>query len=172
MVGAWTTGAIAWGFPHHHGPHTIAPYEHTIKKNEDGSVTVWISRFDLRHRVRGLLGITLHPDDNVLSVNASVHNPTPYTNTFLWFTNPSIRADETYQIIFDPSVEWVTYHKKNQMLSWPIADDIYHGVDYRGVDISRWNNIKRPTSFFTLHPEGDYFGGYSYKYDAGIRRSV
>ena len=28
MVGAWMTGAIAWGFPHHHGPHTVAPYEH------------------------------------------------------------------------------------------------------------------------------------------------
>ncbi|MCK5372037.1 MAG: DUF5107 domain-containing protein, partial [Cyclobacteriaceae bacterium] len=168
MAGAWITGGVAWGFPHHHGPHTIAPYDHYIEENSDGSITVWISKFDLRHRVRGLLGITVHPNNNILSVKGFVQNPTAYANSFLFFTNPSVRADETYQIFFDPSVEWVTYHKKNQMLSWPIADDFYHGVDYRGVDISKWNNIKRPTSFFTINPEGDFFGGYSYKYDAGV----
>ncbi len=168
MAGKWITGAIAWGFPHHHGPHTMAPYEHITETNPDGSVTVWISKFDLRHRVRGLIGITIRPDNNVISVTGYVSNPTAYTNSFLFWTNPSVKADESYQVIFDPSVQWVTFHGKKQMLSWPIADDWWrHGVNYTGVDVSLWRNIKRPTSFFTIHPEGDYFGGYSHKYDAG-----
>lgn len=168
MSGAWITGAIAWGFPHHHGPLTIAPFDYYTKENPDGSKTVFVSKLDIRHRMRELISITLHPDNNVLSVTGTLSNPTPYENTFLFFTNPAVKPDPSFQIYFDPSVEWATYHKKTEMVKWPIADSVWQGIDYTGVDISLWRNIKSPTSFFSLDPQGDFFGGYSHQDQAGI----
>jgi tetratricopeptide (TPR) repeat protein len=168
MVGAWITGAIAWGFPHHHGPLTIAPFDYCTKDNADGSKTVWVSKFDLRHRLRELIGITLRPDTNVLGVAVTLLNATPVENTFLFWTNPAVKPDPTFRIFFDPSVQWATYHGKIDMAKWPIAEGDYRGIDYKGVDISLWKNVKSPTSFFAFNAQGDFFGGYSYEREAGI----
>ena len=167
MVGAWISGANAWGFPHHHGPLTIAPFEYSLKENPDGSKTIWQSKTDLRHRVRMLLGITIYPGKSYIEVSAVLNNCTPIVNSMLFWANPSVHADPTYQICFGPSVEYVTTHHKVRFARWPIADNRYGSTDYSGVDISWWKNVKRPVSFFSWDCEDDYFCGYSHSQQAG-----
>lgn len=167
MVGYWISGGNAWGYPHHHGPHTVAPMDYQIENHADGSTTVWISHIEKMHRLRVLLGYTVRPGSSTVEMTIKPYNPTPYTCSFLFWANPSVHVDSTYQVIFPPSVEYVTQHHKSEMTSWPIADGRYNRFDYTGKDISLWKNTGVPSSFFSWNPQEDFFGGYDHGKEAG-----
>ncbi|MDD7010976.1 MAG: DUF5107 domain-containing protein [Candidatus Cryptobacteroides sp.] len=167
MVGNWRSGSLAWGYPHHHGPTTVENMEYRIEKHEDGSQTVWINSQERLQRANILIGYTVYPNSSLVEMTIIPRNPTEVTNSFLFWANPAVRCDENYQVIFPPSVKYVTYHGKNSMTSWPIADSPFNRYDYTGLDISRWENTRTSVSFFSWDPREDYFGGYDYKEQAG-----
>jgi tetratricopeptide (TPR) repeat protein len=167
MVGYWISGANAWGFPHHHGPNTVQPMDYLIQSNEDGSQTIWIANTDKRHRMRILIGYTIYPNSSLVEMTIRPMNPTPIVNSFLFWANPSVHVDTTYQVIFPPSVQFVTQHSKREMTTWPIADRHYNHFDYTGLDISMWKNIGVPSSFFSWDPKEDFFAGYDHGKEAG-----
>jgi len=168
MAGSWISGAIAWGFPHHHGPLTMSPFEYTTKVNADGSKTVWVAKTDLRHRMRMLLGITVYPDKSYIEVSTKLFNTTPLSNSMLFWANPSVKADSSYQVVFGPSVQWATHHHKTDFIKWPVGDSIFQGTDYKGVDVSWWKIARRPVSFFSWDSKDDFFSGYSHSNKSGI----
>jgi tetratricopeptide (TPR) repeat protein len=168
MVGSWISGGIAWGFPHHHGPLTMAPFEHRAVDNPDGSKTVWVAKTDYRTRMRMLLGITVRPDKSYIDVEVFLDNRTPLVNSFLYWANPSAKADPTYQIFFGPSVQYATYHAKVDFIRWPVGDGSYQGVDYTGTDVSWWKNVMEPSSFFCWNTQDDFIAGYSHGLKGGI----
>ncbi len=167
MLGYWISGSNAWGFPHHHGPNTVKPMEYRISGNPDGSKTIWIANTDRRHRMRVLIGYTVFPNSSIVEMTIRPTNRTPVVNSFLFWANPSVHVDTTYQVIFPPSVKYVTQHAKREMTTWPVADRRYNNFDYRGVNISLWKNIGVPSSFFSWNPREDYFGGYDHGKKAG-----
>lgn len=167
MVGYWISGSNAWGFPHHHGPNTVKPMDYRIEENSDGSKTIWIANTDQRHRMRILLGYTIFPHSSLVEMTIRPMNRTPVANSFLFWANPSVHVDTNYQVIFPPSVQYVTQHAKREMTTWPIADRRYNRFDYTGVNISWWKNIGVPSSFFSWDPKEDYFGGYDHGKQAG-----
>jgi len=83
MVGYWISGGNAWGFPHHHGPHTVALMDYQVERHADGSTTVWISHIEKMHRLRILLGYTVRPGSSTVEMTIKPYNPTPYTCSFL-----------------------------------------------------------------------------------------
>ncbi|NLZ19117.1 MAG: DUF5107 domain-containing protein [Bacteroidales bacterium] len=167
MVGNWRSGSLAWGYPHHHGPTTVENMEYRIEKHDDGSQTVWINSQERLQRANVLIGYTVWPDASLVEMTIVPRNPTEVTNSFLFWANPAVRCDENYQVIFPPSVKYVTYHGKNSMTSWPIADSYFNRHDYTGLDISRWENTETSVSFFSWDPREDYFGGYDHGLKAG-----
>lgn len=171
MLGAWISGGNAWGFPHHHGPNTIKPMDYTIKKNSDESVTVWVANTDLRHRMRILIGYTLFPGKSIIEMTIHPFNQTPIVHSMLFWANPSVHVDETYQVVFPPSVEFATQHHKIEFITWPVANSRYNAFspfDYTNMDVSWWKNVKRPSSFFSWKPQEDYFAGYNHGKQAGV----
>ncbi|WP_242158030.1 DUF5107 domain-containing protein [Aestuariivivens sediminis] len=167
MVGNWISGSNAWGFPHHHGPNTVKPMDFEIENNEDASKTVWIANTDKRHRMRILVGYTIYPNSSIVEMSIKPENRTAISNSFLFWANPSVHVDTTYQVIFPPSVQYVTQHAKREMTTWPIADGDYNHFDYTNVDISKWKNVGVPSSFFSWNPKEDYFAGYDHGKEAG-----
>jgi len=167
MVGNWRSGSLAWGYPHHHGPTTVENMEYRIEKHGDGSQTVWINSQERLQRANVLIGYTVWPDASLVEMTIVPRNPTEVTNSFLFWANPAVRCDENYQVIFPPSVRYVTYHGKNSMTSWPIADSYFNRHNYTGLDISRWENTETSVSFFSWDPREDYFGGYDHRLKAG-----
>jgi tetratricopeptide (TPR) repeat protein len=167
MQGYWISGGNAWGYPHHHGANTVEPMDYTIEKNADGSATVWMSHVELLHRLRILIGFTIYPNSSVIDMTIRPFNPTPYVHSFLFWSNPSVHADTNYQVIFPPSVEYITQHHKNEMTTWPIADRYYNRFDYTGMDISMWKSTGVPSSFFSWDPKEDFFGGYDHGRESG-----
>jgi tetratricopeptide (TPR) repeat protein len=167
MLGYWISGGLAWGFPNHHGATTVEPMDYSIEKKTDGSVTIWMAVTELLHRMRILIGYTIQPNSSIVEMTIRPNNPTPYVNSFLFWANPAVHANTDYQVIFPPSVEYITGHHKVEMNSWPIADRRYFNFDYQGRDISLWKNTGVPTSFFSWDPQEDFFGGYDHGKQAG-----
>ena len=167
MVGNWRSGGNAWGYPHHHGPHTVESMDYEIEEHADGSKTVWINTTDRLMRVNILVGYTIYPNSSIVEMTINPRNPTAISNSFLFWANPSVHCDSAYQVIFPPSVQYVTHHGKREMTAWPIADSRYGNYNFTGMDISWWMNTHVASSFFSWDPREDYFGGYDHKLQAG-----
>ena len=168
MTVAWTSGGIEWCVFHHHRPSTMLPMDYSTAENEDGSKTIFIGETEPRHRMRWTIGVTVRPGKSYFEAEVSIYNPTPYTNTFLYWANVAAHTNENYQIIFPPSVEFATFHSKNDFTQWPFSTEEYVGQDFtEGVDISYWKNVKGSASFFAWDLQEDFMGGYDHGTNSG-----
>lgn len=169
MLGAWISGGVEWNVPHHHRASSFMPVDYTLSKEPDGGATVWVGETELRHRMKWLVGMTLRPDRSYIEMTVRLFNRTPAAQSFLFWINPAVHANEQYQVIFPPSTQWTVQHGKPEFASWPIARQVYGGQDYTaGVDISWWKNHRSPVSFFAWDCREDFFGGYDHGREAGV----
>jgi tetratricopeptide (TPR) repeat protein len=168
MLGAWISGGIEWCVFHHHRNTTFMPVDYTLMENQDGSKTIWFGELERRHRMKWTIGITLHPDKSYIEATIKIFNRTPFPHSILYWANTAVHANDDYQIIFPPSVQAATYHSKNDFAHWPIANETYRGIDYKGVDLSWWKNHPEPVSFFAWDIKEDFFGGYDHGRQAGV----
>ena len=74
MIGNWVSGSNAWGYPHHHGPHTVESMDYKIEDNPDGSKTIWINSTDRMHRVNALVGYTIYPNSSLVEMTIHPRN--------------------------------------------------------------------------------------------------
>lgn len=168
MTGAWVSGGIEWCVFHHHRASTMLPMDYSISENEDGSKTIFIGETEPRHRMRWTVAVTVYPGKSYFEAELSVYNPTPYTNTFLYWANVATHTNENYQVIFPPSVNVATFHSKNVFTHWPISTEVYRGQDFtKGVDISWWKNVRKSASFFAHDLKEDFMGGYDHRINSG-----
>jgi tetratricopeptide (TPR) repeat protein len=168
MLGAWVSGGIEWCVLHHHRASTFQSVDYTTSENSDGSKTIWIGETEPRHRMRWTIGITTFPGRSYFQAEVKIVNPTPFTNTFLYWANVAAHTNENYQVIFPPSVNVATYHAKNSFTHWPFSTEIYNGQDFtKGVDISWWKNSPNANSFFAYDLKEDFMGGYDHGKETG-----
>jgi tetratricopeptide (TPR) repeat protein len=168
LIGAWISGGIEWNIPHHHRASSFSPVQWRAETNADGSKTIWVGELEVRQRMRWAVGYTLRPGSSVLDCSVRILNRTPIVNTMLCFANLAVSANENYQIIFPPSTQYVTYHKKNDFASWPIANSRYNGADFTGgVDVSWYKNHISSNSMFAWNYQDDFFAGYDHGKEAG-----
>jgi len=168
MLGAWVSGGIEWCVIHHHRASTFLPVDYDLKENSDGSKTIWIGETEPRHRMRWTIGITAYPGKSYYSAEVKIHNPTPFTNTFLYWANVAAHTNKNYQVIFPPSVQYATFHAKNSFTNWPVSTEVYNGEDYtKGVDLSWWKNSPNASSYFAYDLKEDFMGGYDHGKETG-----
>ena len=169
MLGAWISGGVEWNFPHHHRATSFMPVDVTTQINADGSKTIWVGEIEWRHRLKWIVGLSLHPDRSSIEMTMRLFNRTPFAHPFLFWINPAVHANEQYQVLFPPDAAFAVQHGKPEFARWPIAREVYGGVDYtRGVDISWWKSHPSPVSFFCFHSDQDFFGGYDHGRRAGV----
>jgi len=169
LLGPWISGGVEFNWPQHHRPSTYMPVHSAIEKAADGSCTVWLSEHDPMERMKGMVGICLHPGRAIIEAKVRLYNRTPLTQTFLWWANVAVRVHEQYQAFFPPDVTFVADHAKRAISSYPVARNQYYGVDYRpGTDISWYKNIPVPTSYMVTKSRYDFCGGYDHARQAGI----
>lgn len=168
MTGAWVSGGIEWCVIHHHRASTMLPVDYDLKENADGSKTIWIGETEPRHRMRWTIGMTVFPGKSYFMNEVKIVNPTPYTNTFLYWANVAAHTNKDYQVIFPPSVNTAVYHAKNSFTRWPFSTEVYNGEDFtRGVDLSYWVNSVRQNSYFAYDLQEDFMGGYDHGKETG-----
>jgi tetratricopeptide (TPR) repeat protein len=169
MLGAWISGGIEWNVFHHHRATTFMPVQSAIAENPDGSRTVWVGETERRHRMRWVVGLTVRPGRSYVEAAVRMTNRTPLAHSMLYFSNPAVHANESYQVIFPPDVDWATFHAKNDFSPWPLARGRFVGRDFPpGTDLSRWKNHPWPISFFVYRSGLDFLGGYDHGRGAGV----
>jgi tetratricopeptide (TPR) repeat protein len=168
MTGAWVSGGIEWCVIHHHRASTMLPVDYDLEENADGSKTIWIGETEPRHRMRWTIGMTVFPGKSYYCNEVKILNPTPYTNTFLFWANVAAHTDKDYQVIFPPSVNTAVYHAKNSFTRWPFSTEVYNGEDFtKGVDISYWQNSVHQNSYFAYDLKEDFMGAYDHGKETG-----
>jgi len=169
LTGPWLSGGIEFNWPQHHRPTTFAPVDYLLTENSDGSKTVCVSEVDQMYGTKGMAYFTLYPDKAYIEIKGQLYNRTNMPQTFLWWANPAVPANDNTQSIFPPDVHAVMDHGKRDVSKFPIADGIYYKHDYsEGVDISRFRNIPVPTSYMAYHSDYNFVGGYDHRLQAGI----
>ncbi|HUC85619.1 MAG TPA: DUF5107 domain-containing protein, partial [Candidatus Acidoferrales bacterium] len=198
LAGPWVSGGIEFNWPQHHRPATFLPVDVEIEKHTDGSATVWCSDHDPMCRMKGMLGVCLHPAQACVELKVRVYNRTPHTQTFLWWANIATRVHESYQSFFPPDVYFVADHARRSLSEYPLAKGHYYGVcygergrkgvpagevpshfvppscggktpvDYAANDLLFYANIPVPTSYMCMGSRGDFFGGYDHAAQAGM----
>ena len=168
MTGAWVSGGIEWCVIHHHRASTLLPVDYELAENADGSKTIWIGETEPRHRMRWTIGMTVFPGKSYYCNEVKILNPTPYTNTFLFWANVAAHTNKDYQVIFPPSVNTAVYHAKNSFTHWPYSTDVYNGEDFtKGVDLSYWVNSVHQDSYFAYDLKEDFMGAYDHGKETG-----
>lgn len=169
LCGPWISGGIEFNWPQHHRPSTFMPVEYTIVENPDGSKTVWTGEIDQMYGTKGSAGFTLYPDKAYIEITGKVFNRTDIPQTFLWWANPAVPVNDHTISVFPPDVHAVMDHGKRAVSSFPIATGEYYKYDYSaGIDISRYKNIKIPTSYMAYHSDYDFIGNYDEAKQAGL----
>lgn len=169
LLGPWISGGVEFNWPQHHRPSTFMPVHSSIEHGEDGSATVWLSEHDPMLRMKGMVGICLHPGRSLVEAKVRLYNRTPLVQTFLWWANVAVRVHDRYEAFFPPDVHFVADHAKRAVSHFPVAKNFYYGVDYTsGVDLRWYKNIPVPTSYMITNSKYDFLGGYDHDQQAGL----
>jgi hypothetical protein len=169
MLGAWISGGVEWNVFHHHRATSFMPVQSAIVEGRDGSRTVLVGETEWRQRMRWTAAITLRPGRSCVEAVVRMTNRTPLPHSMLYFSNPAVHANEDYQVIFPPDVDWATFHAKTDFSPWPLARGRFVGRDYApGTDLSWWKNHPYPISFFVYRSSADFLGGYDHGRRAGV----
>ena len=169
LLGAWISGGIEWDLPHHHRATSLLPMQYKVEEGVDGSKTVWIGELELRDRMEWTVGVTLYPGKSYFSAAFRMINRTPVPTSMLSFSNVAVHVDDTYQVVFPPSTQFVTYHGKREFTTWPIATTKFNGADFTsGVDVSWYKNHANANSMFAWNYQDDFLAGYDHGKNAGI----
>ena len=169
LVGPWVSGGIEFNWPQHHRPSTFSPVDYKILTNSDGSCSVLVSETDKMYGTKGMAKISIYPDKAYIEIEGQLYNPTDIPQTFLWWANPAVPVNDYTYSVFPPDVNAVFDHGKRAVSTFPIATGEYYKYDYsEGIDISRYKNIKVPTSYMAAHSDYDFIGNYDEKLEAGL----
>lgn len=169
MLGAWISGGVEWNVFHHHRATTNLPVAYKISDEPDGGKTIWIGETEWRDRMEWSIGITLHPRSSFIEITGRLVNSTPNTNSFLYWSNVSTKVDSTYQIIFPPSTDFVTFHCKNWFAHWPVTHERFNDMDFyrNNIDASWWKNHFMSNSMFIFNQKDNFIAGYDHGRNAG-----
>lgn len=169
LTGPWISGGIEFNWPQHHRPSTYLPVDYKLVKNPDGSCTVHLSETDRMYGTKGMASVSLYPGKAYIEIKGTLYNGTDVPQTFLWWANPAVAVNDFTYSVFPPDVNAVMDHGKRAVSTFPIATGEYYKCDYSaGVDISRYKNIKVPTSYMAAHSDFDFIGNYDESRQAGL----
>lgn len=172
LAGPWISGGVEFNWPQHHRPGTFLPADVFIEEDDDGARTVWLSEHDSLSRMKGMHGLRLRPGSSLIELRGRLYNRTSLTRTFLWWANVAARAHDRYQSFFPPDVRYVADHAVRALSSFPVAENLYYGINYAerpgANDLGWYKNIPVPTSYMVCQTRFDFFGGYDFSADGGF----
>lgn len=169
LTGPWISGGIEFNWPQHHRPSTFDATEYRIVENNDGSKSVFVNEIERMFHMKGTTEFVLYPDKAYIEIKTRLLNRTALPQTFLWWANPAVKANNYYQSVFPSDVNAVFDHGKRDVSTFPIATGTYYKVDYSpGTDISFYKNIPVPTSYMAINSDYDFVGGYEHDTNGGL----
>lgn len=157
--GKWLSGGFEFNFPQAHATTTAEPIDYTIRKNPDGSASIWIGDVERQYRMRWQVKLTLFPGQAILRQDTKLDNRTPFPHRYHWWTIVATHPNDNTEVVF-PTAR-VVNHQQHIALSWPI---------WHGRDISRYKTLyhRFGWDWSALDPWDGFFAYYDHGIDAGL----
>jgi tetratricopeptide (TPR) repeat protein len=160
MRGPWTSGGIEINFGViGHAPTTSSPVDYFLRKNDDGSVSCFVSATDLPSRTRWTVEVNLPADKAWFTTNVVWDNPTPMEQSYYHWMNMGIKTKGNLEYIF-PGDNYIGHDGDKN--AWP--------ADEKGREISFYekNNFGGPKSYHVLGEATGFYGAYWHDDDFGF----
>ncbi len=162
LRGPWTSGGIEFNFGIvGHAPTTATPVDYILRRDPDGSASVVVGTLDLPSRTRWSVTVRLPKDKAYFETWGAWHNPTPYSQSYYYWSCAAIKTADDLRYIFPG--RWQIGHNYDVPLEpWP--------VDAQGRDLSwyRNNDFGGSKSYFTVGERKDFYGAWYEKSDTGF----
>ncbi|MBQ6086795.1 MAG: DUF5107 domain-containing protein [Bacteroidales bacterium] len=165
MIGSWISGGVEWNVPHHHRASSTLNAGYELVENADGSKTVWVGETELRQRLKWSIGLTMFPGKSYVEATFEIQNRTPMMQSFLYWANVAVHANENYQVNFPPQTVYGTTHSKTNYSDWPYTAAAGSKEPW---DTSWWKNWKGSNSTFAVNYSQEFFAGYDFGQEAGV----
>lgn len=155
MRGPWTSGGLELNFGViGHAPTTSTPVDYKILKNDDGSVSCFLSATELLTRTKWETEVNLKKDKAYFTTKTTWHNPTPLTQSYYQWTNGGFQADGDLEFCF-PGSHWIGHD--GQSLSWPLDEN------GRNLAFYKQNNFDGDKSYHIVNGINDFYAAYWHK---------
>jgi tetratricopeptide (TPR) repeat protein len=162
LRGPWTSGGIEFNFGIvGHSPATATPVDYALRTESDGSASVVVGAMDLPSRTRWSVTIRLPKDKGYFETRGAWHNPTPFSQSYYYWSCAAIKTAEDLKYIF-PGRFQIGHDYNVPLEPWP--------VDPTGNDLSWYKNNATPgsKSYFTVGEREDFYGAWYEKSDTGF----
>jgi tetratricopeptide (TPR) repeat protein len=162
LRGPWTSGGIEFNFGIvGHAPSTASPVDYVLRQNADGSASCVVGTMDLPSRTRWSVTITLPRDKAFFETNGFWHNPTPYSQSYYYWSCAAIKTADDLQYIF-PGRFHIGHDYSVPLEPWPVSRE--------GQDLSWYRNNASPgsKSYFTVGEYEDFYGAWYKNSDSGF----
>jgi tetratricopeptide (TPR) repeat protein len=161
MRGAWTSGGIEFNYGLiGHAPSCSFPVDYRTAHNPDGSVSCWISNFDLHTRTRWTVEINLPKDKGWFTTSSFWHNGNSASRPYYHWMNAGIDATKDLELIY-PGTYSIAH--EGQTMPWPLDEE-------RGKNLSHWadNDFDGAKSYHIAGTNEPWFGAYWSDGDFGM----
>jgi tetratricopeptide (TPR) repeat protein len=162
LRGPWTSGGIEFNFGIvGHSPATAAPVDYVVRNDPDGGASVVVGAMDLPSRTRWSVTVRLAKDKGYFETNGAWHNPTPFSQSYYYWSCAAIKTAEDLKYIF-PGRFQIGHNYDVPFDPWPVTP--------AGVDLSWYKNNATPgsKSYFTVGEREDFYGAWYEKTDDGF----
>lgn len=152
MRGAWVSGGIEFNFGIiGHAPTSASPVDYTVMRKPDGSVSCFVSSYELITRTQWTVEVNLPKDKAYFTTHTTWHNGSSLNQPYYQWMNAAYKASDDMQFCY-PGNHHI-FHD-GQSYSFPI--------DEAGRDISwyRNNNFESSKSYHVLGYYNDFYGAY------------
>ena len=161
MRGAWTSGGIEFNYGViGHAPSCSFPVDYRTMQNPDGSLSCWISDFDLLTRSRWAVEIKLPKDKGWFTTTSFWHNGNSDSQPYYNWVNTGIDATDDLELIF-PGTYSVGHG--GETIPWPMDTE-------RGKNLTLYadNNFEGSKSYHVAGVNVPYFGAFWAKANFGM----
>ena len=164
MRGPWTSGGIEYNFGIiGHDPMCATPVDYYIRNHEDGSVSCYVSSFDLTTGTRRMVEIGLPKDKAYFTLRMVWDNPNMLEESYYQWMNASVKTAGNLEYVF-PGTTYIGHG--GEPYKWPVHEE--------GHEISFYekNDFGEMKSYHVFGEVTDFFGGYWHDEDFGFAHHV
>lgn len=159
MRGPWTSGGIEFNFGIiGHAPTSSTPVDYLTKKKDDGSVSCYVSSYDLITRTLWTVEVNLPKDKAYFTTKTTWHNSSSIAQPYYQWMNAGYKATGNAQFCY-PGTNYIGHG--GELYSFPL--------DGQGRDISWYekNDFGNSKSYHVLGQYNDFYGAYWHDDDFG-----
>ncbi|MEA3357532.1 MAG: DUF5107 domain-containing protein [Patescibacteria group bacterium] len=143
--GGWFPIGLEFNFPHAHSASSGDPVDYSIRKNPDGSGSIFVGEVESRYGMKWQVELRLEPGKAFLEQKVNLHNPTPLPHRYHFWNIVGFVNNGEVQVVLPTRRTVGTYHETVNPYPFWAGQDVswdknrFVGGDWAGVD--NWDDF-------------------------------